>query len=146
MKTPKILILIIIAMMMMNCSEDNDEGVVIPTTNYNLLDNCEWKNNIDLEKIYLINNLEEMKTIVNCDDLSTLNIDFDKSTLLVLVGCENYANPIRDVKLIDVKSEKYILNVIFATNLSPTISPWVISLIIPKLVTSTNIEVKKEFQ
>lgn len=146
MKTLKILTLIIISMTMMSCSEDKDEDIVIPTTNYNLPDNCKWKDDIDLEKIYLLNNLDELRTIVNCDDLSTLNIDFDKSTLLVLAGSENYANTIREVRLVEEKSKKYSLNIIFKTNLSPTISPWMISLNIPKLITSTDIEVKKEYQ
>lgn len=146
MKAIKILIFIIMAIGMISCSDDKDEGIVVSTINYNLPDNCKWKDNIELEKIYLINNLDEMKIIVNCDDLSSLNIDFEKSTLLVVAGSENYVNVIHETILTEVKNNKYILQLIFKTNLSPTISPWMISLKIPKLTTTPNIELKKEYK
>lgn len=90
----KLLAIILIIGATIACSEDNSNVSIIPITEFVLPEDCSWKNDMQQEKLFRVDNLEDLKDLsfIDCD--KELTVDFQTKTLLFVYIV---TGPIKDI-------------------------------------------------
>lgn len=84
------------------CGDDEDR-TYIPTTDFALPEGCKWKYDLEKEKIFRINDIEELKSLIACD--KEIDFDFDKKTLLLVHFGDSFTKEITH-QLYSIDDEK----------------------------------------
>ena len=84
--------------------------LTIQTTLFSLLDGCAW-NNLTTDLLYLINSHEELAQHLTCYASTTLEIDFNRYTLIVLApkNC-NIDSKVEKLSLQQMSANKYLFS------------------------------------
>jgi len=94
-----------------------------------------YRLNIELDKIVLVNNNEELYNYIDCTDGSCSEIDFSEYTLLLAKGVSNYGIYFFEKQFHQISDNEYSLYVyvdIGYTHIAVG-DAWVVSVLIPKL-------------
>jgi len=131
--------------LLMACSDDiENEGQEIPPEDITAYrPPCEWKD-MDMNKVYVINSEDDMKSFLDCD-IDLFLLDFNKHSILVASGLSS--KEIGEVrrKLIRQSKSNYrlIIEVIPRIDVPihiPSENEWHISLQIPKIPNDSQVE------
>jgi len=102
---------------------------------------CEW---VDFErnKIFIINDNEELKNFVACNEGDFPVVDFEKHTLLLARGWATNGIHYIDINFLKETASEYTLIVSIHTNATAFPQPWLISIVTPKIDNATTISLK----
>jgi len=114
--------------------------LTIQTTLFSLLDGCAW-NNLTPDLLYLINSHEELAQHLTCYTGTTLEIDFNRYSLIVLApkNC-NIDSKVEKTLLQQQSVNRYSLSVDVISTETANTAPLVISLLAPKLANNAQME------
>lgn len=96
----------------LNFAACEDEGTERSATHYYLPQGCDWKSNIEEDKLYRIDNLEELKAVVDYNNENNLpKINFEQTTLLLVATPINSIGYDVDCSLIPTGRLSYIYDI-----------------------------------
>lgn len=139
------IVLISLSFMVSACAvderQDNLQNVAF--TEYSLSGtSCEWIHLGPLDNVIVINSEEELSRHITCnDEESCPDIDFSKSTLLLIQGaCTNGIEKLGVKNFQMISKSKYRLNIEATLNLTDVAERWNMALITDKLSDQNIIE------
>lgn len=121
----------------LNFAACEDEGTERSATRFYLPEGCDWRSDIEEDKLYRIDNLEDLKAIVNYDSENKLpKINFEQKTVLLVATQIGGVNYNIDSSLTPTGRLSYIYDIKIKNPegvLDPTLSTYYIAIITEKL-------------